>query len=76
MTAGAEATRVVADPARCIGSGQCVLSAPAVFAQHPDDGRVLITDRRPAGTAAETARQAAQFCPVQAIRLIEPERRG
>ena len=34
--------RVIADRDRCIGAGQCVLSAPDVFDQSDDDGRVVI----------------------------------
>lgn len=34
--------RILADRDRCIGAGQCVLSAPDVFDQSDDDGRVLI----------------------------------
>jgi len=34
--------RVLADRDRCVGAGQCVLSAPDVFDQSDQDGRVLI----------------------------------
>ncbi|MYW02374.1 ferredoxin [Streptomyces sp. SID3343] len=52
----------------CIGSGQCVLTAPGVFTQDEDGYSELV----PEGAAATTRRQvqeAALSCPVQAITL-------
>ena len=34
--------RIIADRNRCVGAGQCVLSAPDVFDQSDEDGRVVI----------------------------------
>ncbi|MFF3324040.1 ferredoxin [Streptomyces sp. NPDC002889] len=50
----------------CIGSGQCVLTAPGVFTQDDDGYSALV----PGGTETATHQQvqeAALSCPVQAI---------
>ncbi|GLW05699.1 ferredoxin [Microtetraspora sp. NBRC 13810] len=61
--------RVFADQDRCVGSGQCVLTAPAVFDQRDEDGIVtLLTDDPPPGEH-EAVRRAAVLCPAMAIRL-------
>ncbi|MFJ9615935.1 ferredoxin [Streptomyces noursei] len=58
--------RITVDPGRCVGAGQCVLTAPDLFDQD-DDGLVTVL----AG-AADTAdpgdvRDAAALCPSGAI---------
>jgi ferredoxin len=56
------------DRDRCAGSGMCALTAPQVFDQDDEDGRVLLLDARPpAGPAATAAREAAGLCPAGAI---------
>lgn len=56
------------DRDRCAGSGMCALTAPEVFDQDDEDGRVLLLDARPpAGPAATAAREAAGLCPAGAI---------
>ncbi|MDJ1137483.1 ferredoxin [Streptomyces iconiensis] len=58
--------RITADTDRCLGAGQCVLSAPDLFDQS-DEGTVVVL----AGTAAEDDRQRLEetvaLCPSQAI---------
>lgn len=54
---------VAADRDRCIGSGQCVLSAPEVF-DSDDDGLVVVL--RPDRDDA-SVREAIEMCPVNAI---------
>ncbi|SDC23636.1 ferredoxin [Actinokineospora iranica] len=51
----------------CVGAGMCALTAPDIFDQDPDDGRVLLLDARPSAHRHAAARQAAQLCPAEAI---------
>lgn len=63
----AEMLKVSIDPARCVGSGQCVLIAPDVFDQDLDDGHaVLLLDPVPA-TYDDSVSAAIARCPAQAI---------
>ena len=52
----------------CIGAGQCVLTAPGVFAQD-DDGFSGLLPARADGTVDPMAREAARACPVRAITI-------
>ncbi|SFA73930.1 ferredoxin [Amycolatopsis marina] len=61
--------RIVADKDVCVGAGQCVLTDPEIFDQSEDDGTVLVLVERPADL--ETAREAIQVCPSQALSLAE-----
>ncbi|WP_037683100.1 ferredoxin [Streptomyces griseus] len=62
---------LVVDRERCIGAGMCVLTAPDVFDQDDEDGKVLLLDPVPPRRAAGTAvRQAAHLCPMGAITLV------
>jgi ferredoxin len=63
--------KIVADTQKCVGSGQCVLTEPALFDQNDDDSRVLILDDSPEGTLAEKAKEAARICPSRALSLKE-----
>ena len=56
--------RIEVETAACVGAGQCVLTAPAVFDQD-DDGIVLLLAENV--TDGSAARQAAQLCPARAI---------
>ena len=62
---------VQVDPAKCIGAGQCVLSAPEVFDQDEETGLVVILDQSPAAELHRAARRAMQVCPAAAIHLAE-----
>jgi len=55
---------------KCIGAGQCVLSAPAVFDQD-DDGIVVLRDATPPPSEYEAVRKAARLCPAVAIFIDE-----
>jgi ferredoxin len=63
--------RVHADRDTCIGAGQCVMSAPAVFDQDEDDGVVLLKTDAPPPELADDVRRAAALCPAMAITLGE-----
>ncbi len=58
------------DVERCIGGGQCVLSAPQLFDQNDDDGTVILL-AQPEPGEEDDARQAARVCPAAAIEILE-----
>jgi ferredoxin len=60
--------RITADSGVCVGSGQCVLTEPAVFDQD-DDGIVTLLTDHPDGEAAGHARDAVNLCPSQALSI-------
>jgi ferredoxin len=62
--------QVKADPAKCVGSGQCVMTAPEVFDQSDEDGTVVVLDTTPPPSAHGRAKQAAAMCPGTAITLL------
>jgi ferredoxin len=59
---------ITADKDRCVGAGQCVLTAPAVFDQD-DDGIVEPLTLEPPVSAQDAVRQAVNVCPSSAIWL-------
>jgi len=61
--------RVVTDTARCVGSGQCVLTDPAVFDQSDEDGTVLVLVEHVEGERLAAVEEAVEMCPSQAISL-------
>ena len=63
--------KVNADEEKCVGGGQCVLSAPEVFDQRDEDGVVVVLQESPAAELHEGVREAAAVCPAAAIRLLE-----
>jgi ferredoxin len=63
--------KVIIDQDRCIGAGQCVLSAPDVFDQRDEDGIVVLLKENPPEELHEDVRQAARVCPALAIHLDE-----
>ncbi|MCC3768807.1 ferredoxin [Streptomyces sp. UNOC14_S4] len=63
--------KVFIDQDRCVGAGQCVLSAPEVFDQREEDGIVVLLAETPSEGLADDVRQAATLCPAQAIWLEE-----
>jgi ferredoxin len=62
--------RIKADTGVCVGSGQCVLTEPAVFDQDDDGIVVLLTDQ-PGEQAAARAREAVNLCPSGALSIVE-----
>ena len=62
--------RVVIDRDLCQGAGMCALTAPAVFDQSEEDGRVVVLDDEPAPALEEAVTRAAQLCPNGVISLV------
>ncbi|AJT63358.1 Ferredoxin soy [Streptomyces lydicus] len=60
--------RIIIDEDMCIGSGQCVLTAPGVFTQD-DDGFSQVLPGREDGAGDPLVREAVRACPVQAITI-------
>ncbi|PSK95364.1 ferredoxin [Murinocardiopsis flavida] len=66
--------RIGTDRDRCIGAGMCVLTAPEVFDQDAEDGRVLLLDAEPPDGLQGAARRASFLCPSGAISTTSPDR--
>jgi len=64
--------RVHVDQRKCVGSGQCARTVPAVFDQRDEDGIVVLRAPQPDAALEPAVRQAARHCPSQAIRIEEP----
>lgn len=62
--------RIKADTGACVGSGQCVLTEPAVFDQD-DDGLVALLTDHPDGQSAAQARHAVTLCPSRVLSILE-----
>ncbi|MFF2144917.1 ferredoxin [Kitasatospora sp. NPDC058190] len=62
--------RISIDRDSCIGSGQCILLAPEVFAQDDSGISYVLPDdeHRPGDPSV---REAERGCPVQAIAVVE-----
>ena len=63
--------KIHVDRHKCIGSGQCVNTAPAVFDQDAEDGMVVVLAEEPPAGEQSAARKAAELCPAQVIRIVE-----
>jgi ferredoxin len=61
---------VIIDQDACIGSGQCVLAAPAVFDQ-TDEGVVVLLDECPPAELRDAVREAELLCPALAIAVTD-----
>jgi ferredoxin len=62
--------RVVADRDVCIGSGNCVFSAPTVFDQD-DEGLVVLVTAEVGPRDVDPVRGAVAHCPSGALRIVE-----
>ncbi|GAA1522225.1 ferredoxin [Sphaerisporangium rubeum] len=60
--------RISADQDRCLGAGQCVLSAPERFDQS-DEGLVVVLDDDVPDRDADDIRLVLSLCPSQALTL-------
>ncbi|MBV6701540.1 ferredoxin [Kitasatospora aureofaciens] len=58
--------RITVDTDRCVGAGQCVLTAPAVFDQD-HDGVVEVHDPAVGADEQDAVALAATLCPSGAI---------
>ncbi|MCB5165379.1 ferredoxin [Streptomyces bambusae] len=63
--------RVEVDRDRCIGAGQCALTAPTLFTQD-DDGLSEPLPRASHPPRHPLLHEAARACPVTAITVHEP----
>ena len=61
-------SRVVFDPALCVGHGRCYVLAPEVFGED-DRGHCVPHRSEVEGELADKARIAEQNCPESAIRV-------
>ncbi len=61
---------VSVDHSKCVGSGTCLTIATRVFA-HNRDRQSIVVD--PAGDPPELVLEAAETCPVSAIRVEDAE---
>ena len=61
---------ITVNKTRCIGSGDCVKTTPAVF-QLDDDGKSQVVN--PTGAADSSIVAAARSCPVKAITVVDGE---
>ncbi|MEV0374218.1 ferredoxin [Streptomyces sp. NPDC050636] len=65
------AVTITIDRERCVGAGMCALTAPEVFDQNDEDGRVVLLDTDPSPAHHAAARLAAGLCPAAALRVID-----
>ena len=61
--------RVSIDPGRCVGSGDCALTAPGAFEVDEDAGQSRLLAGAEDTDSAELQR-AAYACPTQAISVL------
>jgi ferredoxin len=62
--------KIIVEEEKCVGAGQCVLSAPDVFDQD-DEGIVVVLDADPAESQRGTVDMAIRLCPSRALALGE-----
>lgn len=58
--------RVTIDRSKCVGSGNCMMTAPEVFEQD-DDGIVVLLNAAPPESQHAAVRQAVELCPARVI---------
>ena len=64
----ARALRVWVDHNLCVGNGTCLTIAPRVFVHNPARQAEVVN---PEGDTPESILEAAQNCPVRAIRVVD-----
>jgi ferredoxin len=62
--------RVAIDLDLCVASGSCVMTAPDVFDQDPDDGRATLRTAEPGPEQLDAITEAVALCPSGALSLI------
>jgi len=60
---------ITVNKARCISSGDCVETAPAVFQLGAEDGKSEVVNS--SGTSDAIILSAARACPVKAITVVD-----
>jgi ferredoxin len=65
--------KVIADLDVCIGAGVCVRTAPTLFDQDPDDGRVRLLFDVVSDDAVALVREAVDHCPSAALSIDEDD---
>jgi ferredoxin len=65
--------KIVVDLELCIGAGVCVMTAPEVFDQNAEDGRVTLRTAHVSGKDAAFARAAVERCPSAALAIADDE---
>ncbi|MDJ0343593.1 ferredoxin [Streptomyces sp. H10-C2] len=63
--------RFTVDRALCCSSGLCVLTAPDVFDQADDDGRVVLLTSSPPDGEEAAVEEAVACCPSGAISVTD-----
>jgi ferredoxin len=58
----------------CIGSGNCVLTAPEVFDQDEEDGVVRLRTSEPPAVFHAAVRESAERCPAAEILIVDQAR--
>lgn len=59
--------KIEADEEKCIGAGQCVLTAPSLFDQREEDGVVIVLNDTPPASEVADAENAVALCPAAAL---------
>jgi ferredoxin len=65
--------KIAVDQHKCVGAGNCVLSAPLVFDQRESDGIVVLLQALPDAAQEDAVRKAARLCPSGAIRIARDQ---
>jgi ferredoxin len=63
--------RVLLDRTKCVGAGQCVMSAPAAFDQDPESGLSILLLEKIPDEFREAVRKAELLCPSRSITVVE-----
>ncbi|MFH8572624.1 ferredoxin [Streptomyces sp. NPDC017993] len=66
---------VTIDRDRCVGAGMCALTAPEVFDQDTEDGRVVLLISQPPHQDHAATHEATVLCPARAITVTVTEQR-
>lgn len=61
--------KVSIDQEKCVGAGQCVLTAPEIYDQRDEDGVAFLLVEEPEERHRAEVTESAQVCPAGAIRV-------
>ncbi|MBG0739929.1 ferredoxin [Paeniglutamicibacter antarcticus] len=65
--------KIEIEPYSCVSSGNCIIAAPLVFDQDPEDGRVRLKTDEPPEDQRANVDKAIFLCPAQAIEWAEED---